>query len=334
MEFLDYFLDAPYTGAKKTPLLLVFTKVPIDGLNAIDPGEIVGAVLLHEYHMMGQGLKIFVSEDLAGERNVVAPPSSRSLIAVRACRYLLQNAAHLILLSLRDGAFDEELFAQVARTTHGTRFQRSASVRELTRYMPLRESYDATLTTMGSHTRRNLRYYRKRMESEFGCTFLPSAEMTEAEFIATNRICAYPVPDDVASWRYNSARSVTGGLFAGLRAANGDWLSVLGCRHFHPVTAIDWQMNRNDLSAYSLSTVMRSYLLEYEVARGTTLLLFEGGTPHSMRSSFLTDRVVDLIAMRSSVPALLLRRYVRSILPEKNSLAEALTAPGLEWHRW
>lgn len=334
MEFLEYFFDAPYTGAKKTPLLLVFTKDHADGVNAIDPGQIEGAVLLHEYHMMGHGLKIFVSEDLGGERNVIAPPSSRSLVAARACRYLVHNGAHLVLLSVKDGVFNQELFAQLADPRRSRPYQWSAGVRELTRYMPLRESYDATLATMGSHTRRNLRYYRRRMESDFGCTFLSHAEMTEAEFVAMNRICAYPVPDDVASWRYNSARSVAGGLFAGLRAANGEWLSVLGCRHFHPVTAIDWQMNRNDLSAYSLSTVMRSYLLEYEVTRGTTLLLFEGGTPHSMRSCFLTDRVVDLIAMRSSVPALLLRRYVRSILPEKNSLVEALTAPGLEWRRW
>ena len=334
MEFLEYFFDAPYTGSKKTPLLLLFTSRPVDDVNLIDACEIEGAVLLHEYQMMGQGLQIFVSEDLGGERNVIAPLSSRSLVAARACRFLLDRGAHLVLLSVKDGTFNQELFTQVADLRRSRNYQWSAGLRELTRYMPLWESYDATLATMGSHTRRNLRYYRKRMESDFGCTFLSSAEMTEAEFVAMNRICAYPVPDEVASWRYNSARSVVGGLFAGLRAANGDWLSILGCRHFHPTTAIDWQMNRNDLSAYSLSTVMRSYLLEYEVTRGTTSLLFEGGTPHSMRSSFLTDRVIDLTVMRSSVPALLLRRYVRSILPEKNSLVEAITSPGLEWHGW
>src|SRR5260370_18515413 len=37
----------------------------------------------------------------------------------------------------------------------------------------LQPSFEATLAEFGKHTRRNLRYYRRKAEEEFGCEFVP-----------------------------------------------------------------------------------------------------------------------------------------------------------------
>jgi hypothetical protein len=85
------------------------------------------------------------------------------------------------------------------------------------------------------------------------------------------------------------------------------------------------------LPRYSLSTVMRSYTLEYEIGLGTEWLAFTGGTPHSMRHSFLHVDAADVIAVRRSTAGLALRRFASWIFPEKNFLRSALEDEQLHW---
>jgi hypothetical protein len=132
------------------------------------------------------------------------------------------------------------------------------------------------------------------------------------------------VQDALARWRYDAIHSAPGMLFAGVRAKNGRWLSLIGGRRHMQVTEIDCQMNLAGLPRYSLSTVMRSYLLEHEVALGTRRLAFTGGTPHSMRHSLVPVEAVDVIALRRSASARMLRTFARWIFPEQNFLGQAL----------
>jgi hypothetical protein len=120
-------------------------------------------------------------------------------------------------------------------------------------------------------------------------------------------------------------------MFAGVRARNGRWLSLIGGRRHMQVTEIDWQMNLAGLPRYSLSTVMRSFVLEHEVGLGTTRLAFTGGTPHPMRHSFVCVDAVDVIALRRSASGWLLRRLAWWLFPEKNFLGQALRDRQLHW---
>ena len=198
-------------------------------------------------------------------------------------------------------------------------------------YLPILETLDATLGTLGKHTRRNLRYYRRRVEEKLGAVFVPCAGMSRAEFLAVNRVCSYPVPDAIAGWRYDAAMEVPGGLFAGVRAGDGEWLSLVGGRHHQDQTAVAWQMNREEMASYSLSTAMRSYLLEYEVERGTRRLFFDGGTPHSIHHAFATADVAYLVATSRSVSGRLLRRTIVRVLPRTNFLRRVLSDGGMRW---
>lgn len=328
-DYIDYFLTQPYMGGK-IPVLVLLTSAVTDSASNLNPSEVLGAVVLHEYQFARVPLNVFVTEDCAGERNVLAPASIRSALALRAIEHLLIGGAHLVVLSLKDADVEGQI-PLPRHTSKPSTCSWSTTQRMLTRRLPLLSSYDATLASLGAHTRRNLRYYRRRVEDQLQCTFVPDAQISEEQFVALNRLCSYPTPDFVSKWRYQTAHSVSGGLFAGIQSVAGDWLSIVGGRRYHRTTSIDWQMNQTRFSDLSLSTVMRSYLIEHEISQGSQTLLFEGGTPHSMQHSFHSENVVDLIAARRTIPAQLLIHYAATILPANNFLAQTLSHPDLVW---
>lgn len=331
-DYIDYFLTQPYMGGK-IPSLVLLTSTTTRSISNLGQSDVLGAVLLHEYQLSGIPLNVFVTEDYAGERNVFAPAAIRSAVALRAVEHLLSRGAHLVVVSLKDADFGAEISSPRLNAKPST-FSWSTAQRILTRRLPLGISYDATLATLGAHTRRNLRYYRRRAEDQLQCTLVPDAQISEEQFIALNRICSYPTPDFVSRWRYRTAHTVPGCLFAGIRSQAGDWLSVVGGRRCHGTMSIDWQMNQTRFFNLSLSTVMRSYLIEHEISQGSRTLLFEGGTPHSMQLSFLPDHVVDLVGARNSVPARLLRHHASALLPTNSFLRQVLSRTDLVWRTW
>lgn len=337
-DYIDYFLTQPYMGGK-IPVLVLLTSAVTDPASTLDPSKVLGAVLLYEYRFARVPINVFTTEDYAGERNVLAPAAIRSDVALLAVEHLLSGGAHLVVVSLKDADFEGKIPLQ-RHTSKPSTYSWSTAQRMLTRRLPLSSSYDATLATLGAHTRRNLRYYRRRVEDQLQCKLVPDAQISEEHFVALNRLCSYPTPDFVSKWRYQTAHSVSGGFFAGLQSAAGDWLSIVGGRRYHRTTSIDWQMNQTRFSSLSLSTVMRSYLIEHEISEGSQTLLFEGGTPHSMQHSFPPDSVVDLIAARRTIPAQVLIHYAATILPTNNFLAQTLSHPGsgvaniTKWLNW
>jgi hypothetical protein len=122
-------------------------------------------------------------------------------------------------------------------------------------------------------------------------------------------------------------------MFAGVKARDGTWLSMVGGRRHEGVTEIEWQMNRAGLPRYSLSTVMRSYLLEHEVAQGTGKIMFQGGTTHSMRNALIGSNVLDILIVRRSPLARLVRQLAKRFFPESNFLGKVLRDPNLVWSK-
>jgi hypothetical protein len=257
----------------------------------------------------------------------------RTRVAALACRGLIGSGALVALISFIDDAHDPEEIRRSLTEQRGAHGLWATTVRQMVGPLLLDETAEATLAKMGKHTRRNLRYYRRRVEHELGGSFVVDPALTKEEFLAVNRVCTYPVADGLASWRFESLEGMAGRLFVGVRAANGDWLSIIAGRTHHGNTEIDWQMNRAGLPAYSLSTVMRAYLLEHEIAKGTRKIYFEGGTPHPIKHTLPREKVVDLVVLRRSMPALLLRG-VAGMMPQGNYLVSMLADKTLQWHPW
>jgi hypothetical protein len=328
MHWLDYHLNTP-TALKKIPALVL---VGLDGgVDTAEAGadDLIGAVLLYEYGIAGRGSGVFATDDTNGEHTVIAPRHIRVQVAEAACQALVQMGALTVMVTVEGR--DEERTAPWVHNALTAGCEMARRSRLVPRHLPLGETHEATLASLGRHTRRNLRYYRRRLESELGAVFVPEVAMERAEFLAINRASMNPAPESLAAWRYDSTQRWPGAMFAGVKARDGRWLSLIGGRRHMDKTEIDWQMNLAGLARYSLSTAMRSYVLQHEVERGTTRLEFMGGTPHSIRHSFACLDAVDVIAVSRSPASWMLRRLARWIFPENNFLGHVLRDPDLHW---
>ncbi len=331
MDHLAYFLDWA-SAVKKTPHLVLLGATRRQAVAS--PESLLGALLIFEYRLFGRGTRIFATDDTTGRRTLLAPPEERSRVARLAAGALMRRGAGAVLISFAQGAKQMTPEHPTPRPTRTSRWRIALRRREVRAYLPLEPSYDATLARMGQKTRTNLRYYRRRAEAQLGAYFVPAVEIGRKEFLVFNRECAYAVEEELAGWRYDAVRSTPGMFVAGVRGGDGRWLSLICARRFHGMVEIDWQMNRSDLPASSLGTVMRAYLIEHESNQGTRRLYFEGGTPHSMRNSFAEEPVCDLLVLRRGAIAPWLRRVGSRVLPKTNFVLEMLSEPGLRWHPW
>jgi hypothetical protein len=331
-DYLEYFLTTA-ENLKKTPYLVLIASTSNVGAFELGARDLWGAVLVYEYRVLGFGSSLFTASDYNGSRAVIAPATLRRQISAAVCRYLMDRGAQIVLLNLEPGAPDgcqvcfEGALAGNAKRWWGT--QR----REVGATIALQNTLDATLARMGKHTRRNMRYYRRRTEAELGCSFTADGKsmLTMAQLTELNRESTHPVSPSILERRYKTTKSMEGFFCVGLSQADGQWISLLGGRRHHRVTEVDWQMNRGGLAKYSVGTVIRSYLMEHEIAIGMEKLFFEGGTPHSMRHSFLSEEAMDIVVMNRSLSVFLLRRFAKWLRPEKNFLLQTLMSPAVKW---
>ncbi len=331
-DYLEYFLTAT-DNLKKTPYLVLMTSRFDAGVCELRAEDLYGAVLVYEYRVFGFGSSLFTASDYNGSRAVIAPARLRRQVSAAVCRYLMDRGAQIVLLNLEPGAPEscqrcfESAMAGNAKRWWGT--QR----REVGATIALEKSLDATLARMGKHTRRNMRYYRRKAEAELGCSFTADVKniLTMPQLLELNNASTHPVPHSVIERRYQTTKSMDGFFCVGLSQADGQWISLLGGRRHHGVTEIDWQMNRGGLARLSVGTVIRSYLIEHEIAIGMEKLFFEGGTPHSMRHAFLSEEAMDIVVLNRSLSVFLLRRLARWLHPEKNFLLQTLLSPAVKW---
>lgn len=324
MADMTYFLSKP-GFLKRIPRLMLIAKS-----SELTAESLLGALLLFEFQVAGRGTGLYTTNDRSGRNTLVAPAHLRSQIAHVATHALLDRGAHVAMITFRE---DGEQTA-VSSTFAARKASRWAMRRrEIAEYLPLEKTFDATLARIGQRTRSNMRYYRRRAEKELGCRFISFVEMTKADFLAFNRECMFAVPDAVAAWRYDSLQELGQPLLMGMCDRDGRWLSLVGARRFKAGSELLWQMNRDAMPLYSLSLVMRSYVIEHEIAAGSERFYIEGGTSHPIRHSFTTESLTDLTAMRSSPLAFAARKLARHIIPSDNELARMFSDTDLVWHR-
>jgi len=337
MQDLGFFLSKPGAMARIPHLLLVSREKTFDGDNPkLD--ELLGVLLIFEYRALGQSTGAFATNDRSGRNTLLALPGHERQVAALAVQALVQRKAQVVLMSYRNERQGGESAVEVQdqpllQVPDGCK----RSARWVTRnrsihgYLPMEPTYDATLAKIGQRTRSNLRYYRRRAEKRLGCIFLPAIEITREELLKFNGECMYAVPATVAGWRYDSLKELSVPLLMGMRDGEGRWLSLLGGRRYGGWSEILWQMNREGYAADSLSTVMRSYFIEHEIAQGSTRLYVEGGTPQPIRFSFVEETLIDLAVVRCSAVGWVMARLVRHTISSDNELAKMLDGKDLGW---
>src|ERR1700751_1000606 len=102
MDDVGYFLSKPGT-LRRVPHLLLFSKAPVLNLERLTAEDLVGAVLLYRYVVLGCGIGMFSTNDRSGRGTLVAPPALRSTLAEMAIRSLMDKGVLAVLISFREG---------------------------------------------------------------------------------------------------------------------------------------------------------------------------------------------------------------------------------------
>ena len=276
-------------------------------------GELYGAVLLSFRRKYGIPLGLARAGNLGGQGGVIAAAPDRAAVMEAASRILLrQPFAHTVVLST---LWANQAAPGPVLPVPGVQGQ--WHFREVRLRLDLSGGLEATMERLGYKMRRNLRYYRRRAEGEFGCRFMP-ALTPEQRRQAVDALCGagtYPTASGRAR-RLEAALLTTPGHFAmGLQDREGAWLSYVAGWRGAGGTYIDWQLNRDQLESASISTVMRSYLLDHEIARQSPAIIFVGGTTPFWSRVCEPGVCGDLLATRAGWAGQLARRLACRISP-------------------
>jgi hypothetical protein len=276
-------------------------------------GRPVAAVLLYARRQRGMPTGVVKGGNRAGDGVVVAAPELRAAALEAAAAAVLAAApwVHTVLASLRGAPPwrpDPSPLTGFAAAWHS---------REVATHLALAGGFEGVLSRMSPRTRRNYRYFRRRGERELGLAFTPALGAAEAqEAVAQlHAESAHPVPRRRAL-RWEAAIRGTPGAFAmGVRDGAGRWLSYLSGWREREDTFVEWQLNHRGHEAASLSTVMRTYLMEHEAARGAGQIVFVGGTSPALGHYCAPGSCHDLLVTRRGIRGVLARELATWLHP-------------------
>jgi hypothetical protein len=149
-------------------------------------------------------------------------------------------------------------------------------------HLQLTDTYAQFLDGLGSTTRHNFRYYRKRFEAS-GHKFIERLSMDElrtvaldlrpkSRFTAQSRLADFERFLDMVAATHRP-------LAVGLKHHDGKWLSIIGGWYRPGGAVLCFQCNYDsDFDSDSLSTVLRSYLIELLIRQGLKELVIWGDT--------------------------------------------------------
>ena len=151
--------------------------------------------------------------------------------------------------------------------------------------LPLTTTHAGFLQSLGLKTRRHLRYYRRRFEEDEH-EFVERISIDEFSMAASCLARQDVVGANLS--KIKTASKMLGylqePLLSGLRSKNGEWLSVLGGWYEGNAALIYLQINSDKRhSRYSLSCVLRGYVIESLIRRGFTEVIFCDGLAGRLR---------------------------------------------------
>jgi hypothetical protein len=195
-------------------------------------------------------------------------------------------------------------------------------------HLSLTDNYERFLSRLGSTTRHNFRYYRRRFEAS-GHRFIDRLSPDELRSAALELA---PKSKFVTSWRNleieNGLKMVAASsrpLAIGLKHQNGEWLSVIGGWYRPRGGVLCFQCNNDcDFGSDSLSIVLRAYLIESLIGQSLEELVIWADTrgPLSRYVSY-----VPAVGVRLDLPtcswrvARLLISTARPFLPRRLAAA-------------
>jgi hypothetical protein len=271
----------------------------------------IGLLYCKERTVVGVRARIAVGDDSLGAM-VVADPSDAESVICCGVRALLKRMVGLRLLL----PFDRLPFLTGIQAYADVNF--FPAMRHA--HLALPRTYEEFLVRLGPHIRRNFRYYRRKSE-QAGNEFI--LEQAFADFRAVARQL-FPKAVYATSKRDldNSLamiEAMPSPVLAGIRRRDGEWISVIGGWLAGDRAIVNMQLNDRTYGRESVSLVMRSYLIEALIHRGSRELVFWQGTARPLRLYSAYPQVFIAHIDARSMPWRLCRMACRAV----NRLAPA-----------
>ncbi len=234
-------------------------------------GNLIGLTYATEHCVRGIGIGYAVGGDYAGRGSLLCRPEHEAAVIDASIREMVASGIHSLHFRMTPST-------NARVTIPGMRVQHLDAMIPGDR-MRLPESFEDFLGMLGRHTRRNVRYYTRKVRRA-GIEFvrsLPREEYQAGVERLNTRGTFYADPAHLA--RDERLLALHSGVHRlGLRAPDGNWVAVL-CgftqgRRFHLLT----QLNDARHESLSLSIVLRGCTVEHLIANGVAELQFMGGT--------------------------------------------------------
>jgi hypothetical protein len=146
--------------------------------------------------------------------------------------------------------------------------------------LALPDTYEQLLQSFGSATRHNFRRYRRHFEAA-GHIYLENLSLDELRLAAMylRPRCTLPSQSGSVERVLDMVATADQVLAVGLKHRNGEWLGIIGGVYRPRAGLLLLQLsNDKNFPRDSLSVVLRGYLIETLIRRGTKLVSIWGGT--------------------------------------------------------
>ncbi len=277
-------------------------------------GDLEACVLFIEHCRFGVGLGLWRGGDTAGDGLVAGPEAFRVQYVHLAAQALLKRW-RIYGVSFAVKAPLDDCIAVMGPENKYRMFCGGTVQRKF----PLESTYRATLARMGPRTRRSLAGKRKQLEARAHIVFLPSLDPAQA-LEAMLSLKPRSMPDRSIGFynaRHSLLREIPDFFCMGMHLPDGRWLSLLSGWRRNRVTYVDLQMNDKHFKRESLSAVMRTLMLEHEIACEQELIHFVGGTSLLLRRYCQpSESHTDAFLLRPCLRATLFHMMVPWMKPE------------------
>jgi hypothetical protein len=242
--------------------------------------QLAGAVYAKERLIGGIRTGLIYGDQVVGGMVVAKEEHSGLVVESAFRRLILRPGFRGLRIVLPPGHTGIGALEKMTSFRESAKLELSYSRANIHRRLSLPGRYETFLKQLGPTTRRNFRYYRRRSE-QAGNTYCSRVDLDECRQAASRLAskCSHASDEQRFTRGFNMLEAVSQPILVGLRDKEGELVSLMaGWRHADSATLLFQLNNDRQYPRDSLSTVLRSYLIESLIETGVREAIFWGGT--------------------------------------------------------
>jgi hypothetical protein len=290
---------------------------------------VVGIVYGKERRLGGFLTGIVFADGRLGRLGVAAADDREDVIAVAIETLFATSGVRAVRLAIPPGGVEARAIARVQHLGLFDLRYTAASPFDTHARLPLTGDYQTFLACLGSKTRHNFRYYRRKFDAA-GHKYVHDLTLPDLDRAATVLRTKSRIP----SRRGAIERAVTllsaaeRPWASGLKHRNGAWLSVAAGWCVGSESILFLQMNNDlDYGPASLSVVLRAHLIERLIQDGTEHVVFWSGAAPPL-SRYAPPVPTMMVCLDRSTTGW---RMVRSLIGRTQPLMPRSIAADVRW---